>query len=150
VPPQENPFPADADSLTSFAAEPREGKIVGPSGREADERGSIRGRSFAKRSYLVSAKRRRVRRMSENCASKSALGREGSLLDDSDPAKGGTAWAIPFIMSDRGRGGRAVAPPIAENSSRGERYFPPADSAALAPFHRASPVTTDLLVKEAK
>jgi len=30
VPPKENPFPADADSLTSFAAEPGQGEIVGP------------------------------------------------------------------------------------------------------------------------
>jgi hypothetical protein len=78
--------------------------------QEGDERGSISGGRFAKRSYLVSAKRRRVRRMTANYASKSALDREGSLLDDSDPAKGGTAWATPFTTSDRGPGGENPFP----------------------------------------
>jgi hypothetical protein len=114
--------------------------------------------------------------MTENYASKSAPDREKSLLDDSHPAKGGTAWTTPFITIDRGRvEGRSLGrirrwsfhgngpgfsmmthsslsfrPLNAENSFWANGYFHPADSAALAPFHRARPMATDLLVKNAK
>jgi hypothetical protein len=66
--------------------------------READEsRPSGMREDLRRGPNLVSEKRRRVRRMAENYASKSALAGEGLLLEDSDPAWGGTAWGIPCI-----------------------------------------------------
>jgi hypothetical protein len=85
---------------------------VGKPWREVDEsRHGGTEEDLPRGPNLVSAKKRRIRRMSGNYASKSALDREESLLDDSDPAKGGTAWATPFITTNRGPGGRAVAWP---------------------------------------
>jgi len=60
---------------------------------------------------LASAKKRRVRRMTENYASKSALDREGSLLDNSE------RFGLPPGPRDLSsqligvRGGRAVTWP---------------------------------------